>query len=166
MAITLTAAEENLRSFLIDLARKADRQEPLAATVTYAETAQACDPLHKPADRHHARTVKMLFHVVSHELEHGRPMLTALVVRGDTEWAGDGFALVARRDRGDKIGTTVVQEKEFWRAELDRVIAYWQSADPEVASVQDAQFEAIMSELRAIRKMLRKLLHGAAGTEG
>lgn len=57
-------------------------------------------------------------------------MLTALAVRGDAEWAGDGFALVARRDRGDKIGTTVSEEKEFWRAELDRVIAYWQTADP------------------------------------
>lgn len=166
MTTTLTAAEENLRSFLIDRARKADPEKPQAATVTYREAAEACDPLHIPADRHHARTIKMLFHVVSYELEHGHPMLTALVVRGDTEWAGDGFALVARRDRGDKIGTTVPAEKEFWRAELDRVIAYWQTADPGVASVQDAQFEAIMTELRAIRKMLRKLLHGAASPEG
>lgn len=148
--ITLTPAEKNLRAYLIDLARRdEDWLRP------YGRVAADTDPEHDPNDRRHARLKKRLFHVSSYEVEHDRPMLSALVVRSVDYQPGNGMYELARGLGRMMPGDA---ERQWWNAELDEVRRYWRtkSDDP----IKDAQFDAIMAELAVIKRMLRSMIHG------
>jgi hypothetical protein len=49
-------------------------------------------------------------------------------------------------------------ELEWWNAEVDELVRYWTTRSDD--SVQDARFDAVMTELAAIKRMVRTLTHG------
>ncbi len=66
---------------------------------------------------------RVLEKICTTENEHGRPMLSAVVVRKDAGIPGAGFFVVAsdlKRFRG-------TDTKSFWQSERDRVWDYWSS---------------------------------------
>ena len=148
--ITLTPAEKSLRAYLIGLARQdEDWLRP------YGRVAEDTDPEHDPKDRRHARLKKRLFHISSYEVEHGRPMLSALVVRSVDYRPGKGMYELARglgRMRAEDA------DLEWWNAEIGELRRYW-AAQPD-EPMKDAQFDAIMAELAAIKRMIRGMMHG------
>ena len=67
------------------------------------------------------RLARILRNICSFEVEHGRPMLGAVVVRRADSRPGKGFIIGAIRlgvFHGD-------DELAFWNAELNRVYQYW-----------------------------------------
>jgi hypothetical protein len=160
--ITLTTAEERLREFLVEQARKADLGAPEAATVTYTKLVEELDrdgslgwrqsyprfsPLSTP-----------LYHVALYEAEQHRPLVTALAVRTGRPRPGDGFYHAARQ-AGYAVPEDRAEEREFWRGHLVEVVRYW-SGDPDLVAMADARHAAVMAELATIKRMLRQLLHG------
>jgi hypothetical protein len=148
--ITLSLAESGLRAYLIDQARDDDSDR----LRSYRRVAEETDPQHDPNDRRHNRLKQRLFHISSYEVEHGRPMLSALVVHRADYRPGEGLYELARHLGRLKEGDV---ELEWWKAEVEEVTRYWttHSDDP----VKDAQFNAIMAELTAIKRMVRTLMH-------
>ena len=148
--ITLTPAEKDLRVYLIDQARDdVDRIRP------YGRVAEATDNEHNPNDRRHNRLKQRLFHISSYEIERGRPMLSALVVHSTDYRPGKGLYELGRQLGCLKDGEN---ELEWWSSEVEKLADYWttHSDDP----VKDAQFNTIMAELAAMKRMLRTLMHG------
>lgn len=148
--ITLAPAEKSLRGYLIDLARRDDDW-----LRPYGRVAADTDPEHDPNDRRHVRLKKRLFHVSSYEVEHGRPMLSTLVVRAADYRPGKGmYELAIQLGRMNQDDDQV----KWWNTELEELRRYWrtQSDDP----IKDSQFDAVMSELAIIKRMLRTLMHG------
>jgi len=162
--ITLTPAEVHLRDLLTARAAGADPAAPEEWTMTYGELATAADPNGEygwnQGHPRYSRLITALFHVNSYEVEHGRPMVGAFAVSVDSRTSGSGFANLGL-DLGREVGEGKAAERDFWKAELERSVAYW-SADSRAASggLSDAQFDAIMAELSKIKQMLRQLRHG------
>jgi hypothetical protein len=171
--ITLTAAEEDLRAFLITMARSAAKVDLTVSprtllnagvTMAYGEMARELDPdraLGWNDDGHYKRLITALFHVNTYELERSRPMVGAFaVIKNSPHTSGGGFAGMARDkgldapDDADPAGQT-----QFWREQLAASADYW-NTQSDGAPMTDAQFDAIMSELATIKRMLRSLLHG------
>ncbi len=149
--ITLTSAEYHLRAYLIEQAQANDPTDRLRP---HRRVAEATDPEHNPNDESHDRLKQRLFHISAYEVEHGRPMLSALVVnRHDYRPERDLYDLARRlgRLKDDK------SELEWWNSELEQITRYWatHSDDP----VKDAQFNTVMTELASIKRMLRTLMH-------
>jgi hypothetical protein len=95
----------------------------LRAVLTYGEFCGAVDPGQQYwRPRHFAGVAKILSRIGRYEHAHGRPLLTALVVRAGSRRAGTGFAALARN-----LGFEVApgQEKSFWQTQLLEVIRYW-----------------------------------------
>jgi len=63
-----------------------------------------------------------LYRIADYEKEHGRPPLTALVVRKDTGLPGGGFAIAARQVGYAKPGES---DDEVWRRAVAEVFSYW-----------------------------------------
>ena len=89
--------------------------------VTYSEIAPLAGlNITNPRD---PRLGKILSEICSYEVQHGRPMLGAVVVRKAGNHPGGGFFKGARGlglfHGSDKVA--------FWTSELDRVYAYWSS---------------------------------------
>lgn len=149
--ITLTPVENDLRAYLI---KAAGANDPKDRIRPYPRVAEATDPEYDPHDESHGWLKQRLFHISSYEAEHGRPMLSALVVnRYDYRPENDLYDLARRLGRL-KDGDDAVR---WWNTELDEISRYWttHSDDP----LQDAQFNAIMTELAHIKRMLRTLMH-------
>lgn len=171
--ITLTAAEEELQSFLIRMARSGADHDLTTSprtllnagvTMAYGEMARELDPdgaLGWNDGGHYKRLTHALYHVNTYELEHRRPMVGAFAVsKAYPHTSGNGFAGMAR-DAGldaptddDPAGQT-----RFWREQLSASADHW-STHPNGAPLADAQFDTIMRELATIKHMLRSLLHG------
>jgi hypothetical protein len=109
---TLTPFERSLQRTLMQRARSADPNEPRDACLSYTELGNEVDPesaSHYPMTRPPFRGLnEALGHVVKYEFEHGRPLLTALVVAQDTGMPGPGFAGLAR-----DLGFVVNDDAEF-----------------------------------------------------
>ena len=59
--------------------------------------------------------------IAAYETSKHRPILSAVVVRGDQRTPGDGFY-----DYAESISAFAGHDREgFWRDELERVYAYW-----------------------------------------
>ncbi|MFI6358245.1 hypothetical protein ACIBJF_37790 [Streptomyces sp. NPDC050743] len=91
-----------------------------------------------------------LGHVSMYEVEHGGPMLSALVVKQDSGTAGPGFVDLARHLKFD-----VQDEEAFWKRELEEVVRFWSAKDPVL--LLDAAVDCVMEELKQIKAQLRKL---------
>ena len=160
--IMLNSAEERLRDFFIARARTADLDNPEASTITFAELTATLDPdgslgLSQPGPRV-GRLTTALFHLNKYEHEHRRPMVGALAVSQTERTSGSGFAALGR-ELGFDIPDGKAAERQFWREQLDASVEYWSDDRPD-GVLPDAQFAAIMTELAAIKKMLRQLVHG------
>ncbi len=63
-----------------------------------------------------------LYRIADYEEEHGRPPLTALVVRKQTGRPGEGFAIAAREVGYIRPGES---DDEVWERAVAEVFAYW-----------------------------------------
>jgi len=93
--------------------------------------------------------LEALGHVSTYEVEHGRPMLTALVVNKETRIPGEGFASL-----GEHLGRRVANEEEFWHTELAATVELWSRSDPVL--LLDAAVERLMRELVTIKDRVRR----------
>lgn len=170
--ITLTTAEEGLQAFLIMRARSAADHDLAATprtllnagvTMAYGEMARELDPdgaVGWNDGGRYKRLTHALYHVNTYELEHHRPMVGAFAVsKTSPHTSGGGFAGMARDAGLDAPGDDdPVGQTRFWREQLTASANLW-STQSDGASLTDAQFDAIMSELATIKQMLRSLLH-------
>jgi len=154
----LNPAEERVRRILIERAKKTDPQSPRQALITYGDLCGAADP-----DQAYWRGPRYrgigsaLGHVSTYEHEHGRPLLSGLVVQKMTMRAGDGFAA----DLGRGLGFDIPPggESRFWVEEVEKIVRYWTGPGKD-AAVSDpvgearARLTAVMSELDSIRRLL------------
>ncbi|MFB7472579.1 hypothetical protein [Kitasatospora sp. NPDC056184] len=85
-----------------------------------------------------------------YEVEHGQPMLSALVVIESSRVPGPGFTKLARH-----LNLRVENDETFWQEELDRTLRFWSAQDPLL--VLDAAIDRLMGEFRAIKNAVRKL---------
>jgi hypothetical protein len=121
------AIVERVRQYLIKRAQQASPDRPFAALVTYGELCRAVDPEEAYFKYPRFRGIgEVLRRISTTEHQHGRPMLSALVVRQQTRQAGDGFAVLGR-DLGERIQDG--QERSFWRSQVEAVISYWSGRD-------------------------------------
>ena len=154
--ISLTVFEQSLRRHLIRIASDGTTDAAVASCVTYGEFGKLVDPdgLRASGPTPHTRGPfrglnEALGHVCMYEVEHGRPMLTALIVSAETRTPGAGFTKLA-----EHLGFEVEDPELFWQIELARVVDFWSSDDP-TGSV-DAAVECLMDELVAIKALLRR----------
>jgi hypothetical protein len=161
--ITLRPDEQEVRRYLIEeQAKRADPARPLRARITYKTLAEGVDPGRRYSWSAYPRyngIGPLLGHISQFEVEHGRPMLSALVVRAQGLRPGDRFYPLARK-LGRLDSTDPDAEKRFWEAEIAEVVHYW-TGEAEVApgEAADAQHQAVMRELAEIKKLLRKLVY-------
>lgn len=155
--IGLTAYERRIRSNLIELARSADPTDVDSALVTYGDLYDAVPP-EQPSDSKPGRgqswmgpLSKALYHVSTYEHEHGRPLLTALVVHKGDGRPGEGFAKLVRQLRSDAGD----DDRAIWETEVFAVLSFWSDGDP--TRGQDAALELILRELSAVKSRLRAL---------
>jgi len=89
--------------------------------ITYSEIAPLTDlGITNPRD---PRLANVLHEICSHEVQHGRPMLGAVVMRKGGNCPGDGFFKGAR-----EMGRFCGDDKlAFWASELKKVHTYWSS---------------------------------------
>jgi len=81
--------------------------------------------LGKPMGHHWANeTGKMLGEISEYECEHGRPMLSAVVVNKTTKKPGPGFSHLAR-ELGKLDSSSPDAENGFWETELQKVYNTW-----------------------------------------
>lgn len=142
MATVLGSAERQMLEFLTGRLVAGDTR-----TITYGELAHSLDPDYNPRDRHHRKISRALYSLNHYEVENGRPMIGAVVVRSSDGLPGLGFGILAR-ELGLLDSDDSRVEYEFWKAELARVIEYW-SSQP-----QETQLDRIEGKLDRIIKHL------------
>jgi hypothetical protein len=154
--ISLTVFEHQLRTQLRRLAAAADPAHPLECLTTYGALGEALDPEGSRASGSQPNTRppfrgfnEALGHVSMYEVEHGRPMLSAIVVNKETRSPGPGFASLGRH-----LGFVIEEDEAFFLEQLSAVIEFWTSDDPTVAI--DAALEVVMAELSAIKAIVRR----------
>jgi hypothetical protein len=113
--MSLQPIERTLRRFLIDVARH-------RRVTTYTEMAEVLRPysptrLEPPYSPMHG----WLGSVSSFEVKAGRPMLSAVVVRRDTERPGEGFFDLARR----YLGFDFDDDDQFWLEQRESAYKVW-----------------------------------------
>ena len=153
----LSPAEEQVRHILIERAKKTDPQFPRRALITYGDLCAAADPDQAYWRRPRYRGIgSALAHVSTYEHEHGRALLSALVVQKMTMRAGDGFA-----DLGRSLGFGIPPGDEygFWVEQVEETVRYWTGPGKDAAASDPvgeakARLTAVMSELDSIRRLL------------
>jgi hypothetical protein len=113
---------ESIYNKLLEVARP-------GKTVPYSEVAQIVELDMGTAD-HRAQMATLLDEISSFEHEHGRPLLSAVVVHGQGGEAagtpGGGFFKLAARLKAQKASDNVT----FFAKELGRVHDYWKAHVP------------------------------------
>ena len=116
--ITLTPFERVVRDELIEIAKSANPK-----LITYLELGVRVDPDGErergpiPNTRHSMFGFnEVLGHISMYEVEHGRPMITALVVQRETGTPGEGFSKLARH-----LGFESEDPIAFWQRECAEV---------------------------------------------
>jgi hypothetical protein len=151
--IRLTPFEHVLRNALVDSVRAADSADPQGPCLSYRQLGQMTDPdgtSHYPMTRPPFRGLnEALGHISMYEVEHGRPMLSAIVVNEETGYPGNGFARL-----GSHLGFNVEDDKAFWRSELAALVRLWTAAD--MTLLIDSALEVVMGELATIKQLVRR----------
>jgi hypothetical protein len=154
----LTPAEEQVRQILIERATKTDLRVPRKALITYHDLCASADPdqVHWKWPRYRG-IGQALGHISTYEYDHGRPLLSALVVQKQTMRAGDGFA----NDLGRGLGFDILpgDERRFWLEQVEMVVRYWtgrgkDATAPDPVSEARARLAAVTNELDSIRRLL------------
>ncbi|MGO8949002.1 MAG: hypothetical protein ACLQUY_15420, partial [Ktedonobacterales bacterium] len=91
------------------------------------------------------------------EHDHGRPLISALVVQAGTHQAGDGFYKALLQKRLD-IQLPPDQERAFWREEIRKVVTYWNAAPGEEEPDTQARVLALISRIESDLKEVRTLI--------
>jgi hypothetical protein len=151
--LTLTDFERAIRRALINRARDANGS-PENALIEYGELAEVLLPFHRDGDPAlqwpFGGFFEALGHVSMFEVEHGRPMLTAVVVSQDTREPGEGFTKLAKH-----LGFQVDGDgEEFWAQEVAEVLEVWR-ADAATGAL-DAAIELLDERMRGIQRTLRR----------
>jgi hypothetical protein len=123
--ITLSGLEERTRQFLIARARSCKATSPSTALITYTGLRDEIDPSQQSWPGQRCTGIgEALDQINRSEHEHGRPMLSALVVLSGENYPGDGFPKLAR-----DLGHSVREDGEhtFWRMQVATVIRYWKA---------------------------------------
>jgi hypothetical protein len=93
------------------------------ALITYGEVAELAGlDMGNPADR--TEISGLLDEINKHEARYKRPMLSAVVVRADTQMPGPGF-FVCAQDIGRLSTNDSIEELAFWAKEVKVVHNYW-----------------------------------------
>lgn len=158
MSQELSPAEQRVRAFLISKARQADPDRVASAKIEYQQLAKALDPEERYWAWPRFRGLgDVLGNVSVFEHEHDRPLLSALVVQAGTHQAGDGFYKGLLRQRLG-INLQPEQERAFWRAEIRKVITYWNAApdeeEPDTRARVLALIARIASDLEDVRTLI------------
>jgi hypothetical protein len=154
----LNPAEERVRQILIEQAKQPDPQSPREALITYGDLCAAADPDQEFWKKPRYRGIgSALGHISTYEHEHGRPLLSALVVQKVTMRAGDGFADALGRGLGFNI--PIGGEREFWLDQVNEVVRYWTGPEKDAVELDPvgearARLTAVISELDSIRRLL------------
>ncbi|HEV2372446.1 MAG TPA: hypothetical protein VGS19_09760 [Streptosporangiaceae bacterium] len=148
--ITLGPLEQEVRRYLIERATQADPEHPLDARITYGELCQAVDPEEAQWRGPRYRGIgETLGHISAYEVDHGQPMLSALVVRHQTRRVGDGFIPLAR-SLGRKVPEG--EEEAFWLREVQEVVRFWGQPNPLPRVI--AMLDTVISEVAEIKRLL------------
>jgi hypothetical protein len=124
---SLSPLAQQVHAYLMRRASDTNPARPFTGTIAYSTLCTALDPMrHHWVPRRYKGIGKILAEVSSYEHAHGRPMLSALVVRKHSRRPGKGFGELARY-----LGEQIVpgQEMDFWRNEVMSVIACWAGTD-------------------------------------
>jgi hypothetical protein len=151
--IILTSVERNIHRALRARAQGANPTHPATACISYKELGLMIDPEGKSWAVSRApfrRMFPALGHVSAYETEHGRPMLSALVVREDSRKPGSGYIQLAR----DCGIATENEGEEFWKQQLTEVVRFWATGDPVL--LLDAAVDKLMSEFATLKSLVRK----------
>lgn len=151
--ITLSPTERDIHRVLSTRAREADPAKPREVCLTYKELGLLIDPEggNTGMSRPPFRTLfPALGNVSRYEVEHGRPMLSALVVAQESRVPGPGFAELARQ-----LQLPVGDEDTYWDRELDAVIRFWSAHDPVL--LLDAAVDRLTAQLDDIKAAMQRL---------
>ncbi|MFF0852504.1 hypothetical protein ACFYVM_15815 [Streptomyces sp. NPDC003280] len=151
--VTLTPVERDIHRVLSNRARQADPMKPREVCLTYKQLGLLIDPEGQNAgmSRPPFRTMfPALGNVSRYEVQHGRPMLSALVVAQDTRVPGPGFVELAR-----DLGLPVSNPDTYWEEELRGVVSFWSVHDPVL--VLDSAIDRLMDELGEIKAAIQRL---------
>ena len=96
------------------------REDVYAKLVDAARTGRTVCYSALPGGRGHIGS--SLYRIADYEKEHGRPPLTALVVRKHTGLPGEGFAIAAREVGYIRPGES---DDAAWRRAVAEVFSYW-----------------------------------------
>jgi hypothetical protein len=158
MSQQLSPVEQGVRAFLISKARQADPDRLSTARIEYQELGKAVDPLeHYWAWPRFRGLGDVLGNVSVFEHEHGRPLLSALVVQAGTHQAGDGFYKLLLRKRLH-MDLPADQERDFWRQEVRKVVTYWNAAPEEEKPGTQAKALTLITRIENDLKELRALI--------
>jgi hypothetical protein len=153
----LSAPEMRIRWSLIERAQATDARYPLLAKVSYHELCAENDPDQRYWVRPRFRGIgKVLGRISTYEHEHGRPLLSCLVVQQASQQAGIGFGVLAR-ELG--FGIPSGGERDFWVSQVKAVVEHWKQPGKR-ASVPDptAQALALITKASEQLEQARRLL--------
>ena len=127
----LTPFERRVRARVVELAQGGSPADPRQSCITYLRLGAEIDPTHTlryPSTRPPFRGFNgVLGNISQYEHEHGRPLLTALVVRKATGTPGSGFANLVR-----SVGLPVTSFEKTWFKHLVAVVTFWSGTkDPD-----------------------------------
>jgi hypothetical protein len=158
MSQELSPIEQRVRAFLISRARQADPDRGASAKIEYQQLAKAIDPEeHYWAWPRFRGLGDVLGNVSVFEHEHGRPLISALVVQAGTHQAGDGFykGLLHKR-----LGMELPpeQQRAFWRQEIRKAVTYWNAAPSDEEPATQARVLALITKIESDLKEVRALI--------
>jgi hypothetical protein len=158
MSQELSALEQRVRAFLISRARQSDPDRVSTARIEYQELAKAIDP-----EEHYWSWPRfrglgdVLGNISVFEHDHDRPLISALVVQAGTHQAGGGFYKGLLRNRlGIQLPTE--EERPYWRAEVRKVVTYWNAAPSDEEPDTQAQVLALLTRIESDLKDVRALI--------
>lgn len=159
--LTLTGFERSVRAVLMRRVRRSGGAT-IRALIPYgeldadlADDRREGDPeLKWPRQAFH----EALGHVSMYEAEHGRPLLTAVVVAQETGLPADGFWRLARH-----LGFEFTDNRLFWRDEVSAILDTWIGDGTDVAfPIVEALDRGLELLDRRIRNLERAVRQGGA----
>ncbi|MFD4973756.1 hypothetical protein [Streptomyces sp. NPDC058424] len=151
--LTLTPIERDMHRLLRSLAKAGDPVDPLSACIGYKEFAQRVAPhgLDPYTSLGQMRGLyPKLGHISVYEHQHGRPLLSALVIRKATGRPGAGFA-----DLASQLGFEAAEDAGFWEHQVAQAVRFWSADDP--VMLMDSAMDQVMKELGSIKRAVRRL---------
>ncbi|RPE38998.1 hypothetical protein EDD90_1948 [Streptomyces sp. Ag109_O5-1] len=151
--LTLTPIERDMHRLLRSLAKAGDPADPLSVCIGYKEFVQRVDPhgLDPYTSQGQMRGLyPKLGHISAYEHQHGRPLLSALVIRKATGRPGAGFA-----DLASQLGFEAAEEPEFWEHQVEQSVRFWSADDP--VMLLDSAMDQVLKELGSLKRAVRRL---------